>query len=121
VIFLWLTNSYNKLLLFSFIFCSISTFVFPFLNSPPIFILFFHLWIDFFCLLPFHSSNGGCFTPHMVVQLLLGLFSSSHVCSFILMIIFISSHGFGQFFLWLLGFFHIFLSSFNDFVRFFSW
>jgi hypothetical protein len=57
----------------------------------------------------------------MVVQLLLWLFSSFHVCSFILMIIFISSHGFGWLFLWLFDFFHIFFSSSNGFVRFFSW
>lgn len=95
-------------LFFLFSFCPIFNFFFPFVD-----------W--FFCFLLFHSSSGGCFTPHMVAQLLLWLFCSSHVCSFILMIIFISPHGFGWLFLSLLGFFHIFCSSSNDFVWFSSW
>ncbi len=95
---------------------------FSFFHFSLIFLFLFPFVDWFFCLLLFHSFSGGCFTPHMVVQLLLlWLFCSSHVCSFILMIIFKSSHGFGRLFLWLLGFFHIFLSSSNDFVWFFSW
>jgi len=44
---------------------------FSFFSFLPIFKFFFHLWIDFFGLLLFHSFSGSCFTPHMVVQLLL--------------------------------------------------